>query len=166
MAVYASRKRLEVHSVGSFRNVRRVLEDLARSLEIAARNQARSDRPEYYLVRYEELIDKPKDVVARLARFLRIEPGSSLLRPTVANLPASSNSSFGPGVESGSILANAQGRHRDSLTAYEQELVAAFAADAAGALGCQTRTLTTVRKRLLKMKVRYAYRALTCFRHG
>ncbi len=163
-AVYASRKRLEEQSLGAFANVRRVLEDLAHSFEIAAANQNRRDFPEYRLVRYEDLLDHPQDVVAGLAAFLGIEPDSSLLRPTVANLPAYSNSSFGLRETSGSILAGAQEGHHDRLTAHEQELVGAFAGDAAAALGYPTAKLSSLRKWLVRMKVRSGSRASACFR--
>lgn len=154
IAVYASRKRLEEQSLGSFRTARRVLEDLARSLEIAAENSSRSGQREYLLVRYEELIEKPEEVTERLAMFLEIEPSPSLLCPTVANIPTYPNSSFHRKEEAGSILVVAQDSHYKSLTDWEHELVAAYVGDFAGTLGYPVKSLKPGRKRLLKMRLR------------
>ncbi|HXG24925.1 MAG TPA: sulfotransferase [Chthonomonadales bacterium] len=152
-AVYASRKRLEERSFGTFSFVRRTLEDLARSLQIAAENVCRQDCRNYLLLRYEELTVKPQEVIECLADFLEIEPTPSLLCPTVANRPARPNSSFSEKEKAEGILPDAMDYHQ-SLTPAERELIAAYTGDFAGALGYTVESLKPGHKTLVKMKLR------------
>jgi hypothetical protein len=150
-AVYASRKRLEERALGGFKNRRKALEDLARSLEIAAKNRARSGQGAYLIVRYEELVETTEEVMAGVAAFLGIEPDPVLLRPTVADLPTYANSSFSRHDHPGSVIApDIRG---ESLSDAEQELLAAVTGDFADTLGYPLKTLSANRKRVLKMKL-------------
>lgn len=152
-AVYASRKRLEERSFGTFRSARRTLEDLARSLQIAAENVCQEDCRDYLLVRYEELTVKPQEVIERLTDFLEIEPTPSLLYPTVANMPTRPNSSFSEKQQAEGILPDAVD-YRRSLTPAERELIAAYTGDFAGALGYTVESLKPGHKTLVKIKLR------------
>lgn len=152
-AVFASRKRLEEQSLGTFHSVRRTLEDLARSFQIAAENVCRQNDHNYLLLRYEELTVEPQEVIERLADFLEIEPGPSLFCPTVANRPTRPNSSFSEKEKAEGILPDAVDYHR-SLTPAERELIAAYTGDFAGALGYTMEALKPGHKTLVKMKLR------------
>lgn len=74
--------------------LRRIVRDLERSYRIAAARPHRFADDRYLLVRYEDLLGSPGRCVERLAAFLDIELLPVLLEPTVAGLPAASNSSF------------------------------------------------------------------------
>ena len=93
-ATMASRKRLEERSAGSWRHGRRVLGDLAESYRIAAARTASESPNRYRVVRYEDLVDEPLATMGKVADFLEIESLPILLRPTVAGIPSSPNSSF------------------------------------------------------------------------
>jgi len=154
ISIYASRKQLEEKNLGTFRNARRVLEDLARSFEIAAKHPAQSEEDRYLLVRYEDLLAEPEAVMERLAAFLGIEPDPILLTPTVANRPAYPNSAFRLKEEPGSILRWTQDRRPENVTDRERDLVAAYVGDFAGTLGYPLKTLSPFRQRLLRMAFR------------
>jgi hypothetical protein len=150
LSIYASRKHLDQRVFGTFRARRRLLRDLARSFEIAAGSAA--DR-RYHLIRYEELVESPAQVMESLALFLGIEPHDSLLRPTVASMPSFSNTSFGVPPRSGAILPS-EARHEGALTSSEKELVAAYVGKFGSLLGYPTRRLGFLRALLLKAGLR------------
>jgi hypothetical protein len=150
MAVYASRKRLEEQVFGSFSAPWKVMEVMARSLQTAAENRERRAERAFHIVRYEDLVEYPEEIVRRLALFLEIEPHPSLLRPTVVGHPCFANSSFCRGEEPGVILPAIEDRHYEALTSLERSLVAAYTGDAARALGYHARPTSARQRMLLK----------------
>jgi hypothetical protein len=91
LAVFASRKQMEMDALGSFTSEARALREMRRSFEIAEREQVRSD---YLLVRYEDLVTSPEREMSRIAEFVGIEMSHALLVPSVARMPTAANSSF------------------------------------------------------------------------
>lgn len=150
MAVYASRKRLEEQVFGSFMAPWEVLEVMACSLQTAIENRERRAERAFLIVRYEDLIEYPEEIMGQLALFLEIEPHRSLLRPTVAEHPCFANSSFDRGGEPGIILPAMEDRHHEALTSLEQRFVAAYTGDAAHALGYHARPTSAEERMLLK----------------
>jgi hypothetical protein len=150
IAVYASHKRLEERYFGSFRSARQALRNLARSFEIACKHHARNGPHGYLLVRYEDLIAEPEEVMGRIASFLEIARHASLLRPTAAGRPAYPNSSFYRTERAGAILAHSPDSRCQSLADWEQELVAAYIGGTAESLGYRMKALGITRKMQLK----------------
>lgn len=94
-SVKASAKRMPPHRVSRSRTAAYVLRDMAPAYRIAANAERRLDEGRHCLVRYEDLTADPGAVMRRIAGFLEIENGPSLIQPTVAGRPAALNSSFG-----------------------------------------------------------------------
>jgi hypothetical protein len=142
-AVIASRKQLEVEATGRFDQFSRAVDDLAVSFDVAAARPA--DAPGYCRVHYEDLVRDARGVTARLAERLEIAWSPSLLEPTVAGQPASSNTSDGAPSQRGHILMASA---RESLlTARERARIAAAVGDAARALGYDLDRANTARLR-------------------
>lgn len=152
VAVFASRKRIE-RTTGSSANPRRMLSDLARSYKIAARHASR-DHGKAFVIRYEDLVAEPEKAVGRLAEFLEIEPSPVLLEPSVAGKPSRSNSSFHDSDREGLILPSTESLHRESLSGEELELLAAFTAESAQALGYRIALPGAWRTLLLRTRLR------------
>lgn len=132
----------------------RIARDLDRSYRIATRHGA-DDR--YFLVRYEELLEKPRDIVERLACFLGIEPLPSLLQPTVAGLPALSNSSFHRDPVPGRIqpqTASQTAAQTAILGRAAREHVAAVLGDAAAQAGYRLEPVACWRRTVLRFATR------------
>ena len=70
------------------------LRDLARSYRIALDLSRRAAPERYRLLRYEQLVAQPAESIGAIAAFLGIDALPVLLTPTVAAVPATSNSSF------------------------------------------------------------------------
>ena len=134
-AVVASRKRLEQRVTGAFRNVRQVLKDLARSYRVAAQHSGDGDAGRHLILRYEDVVSAPSEATRRLAAFLEIEPLPILLRPTVAGLPSSANTSFVSSGAPGRILTDVEHAQPDILTSAERDRIAATVGDLAAVHG-------------------------------
>lgn len=80
---------------------------LRHSYRVATAHSSHDASAPYLLVRYEDLLASPSRTVERLAEFLGIAPLPILTRPTVAGVPAASNSSFRIDMLPGSIAAAA-----------------------------------------------------------
>lgn len=132
-AVYASRKKLEERVKHSVFNPRRTLKDMASSYRIALEHRNQSEN--YFLLKFEDLLENPSDVMERLAAFLRIEFLPTLLTPTIAGIPSLSNSSFHRSDVRGHILKHSQHIPIEMLTTKEQELLSAGAGYYAKLLG-------------------------------
>lgn len=147
LAVLASREQ-ELRIAGGERlPLRRIARDLERSYRIAARSGDGAD-DRYLLMRYEELLERPRESVARLAGFLGIEPVPSLLQPTVAGLPAASNSSFRDDATPGRIEPGAA-PGVETLSRPARERLCAMLGDAAAVLGYELEPVR--RRRALKL---------------
>jgi hypothetical protein len=132
-AVYASRKAAEQRAGRWVRSARRVLSELMLSYRIAVEQQERmNDR--YLLVRYEDLTDDTERCMERIAAFLGIEPAPILLRPTVAGMAATNNSSFANELASGGAVSRSFDRP-ERLTPFERDCLVALVADSAVKLG-------------------------------
>lgn len=151
LAVLASREQ-EMRNAGATRlPLRRIARDLERSYRIAASHgRGASDR--YLLVRYEELVGNPREAVARLASFLDIEPLPLLLEPTVAGLPAPSNSSFRQDATPGRIEPQAPPPSPPGRPARER--LSALLGDAAARLGYELEPAPAWRRRIVRMAAR------------
>lgn len=148
LAVLASREEELRKADGGRLPLRRIARDLARSYRIAARSGDRSD-DRYLLMRYEDLLERPRESVARLAGFLGIEPLPSLLEPTVAGLPVASNSSFREDATPGRIEpGGASGI--ETLSCRARERACAMLGDAAAGLGYQLEPVAARRRLALR----------------
>jgi hypothetical protein len=137
MAVFASRKSMELYTFGRFDHVGTVVRELARSYRVAATRIEAAPDPRYLLVRYEQLVNDQPATTQRIAAFLQIEPLPVLWRPTVAGVASGSNSSFHDGSVTGRILSDTEHAPAHGLTAAEQHLVAAAVGRWARRLGYQ-----------------------------
>ncbi len=120
LTVYASRKRLEEQVFGSMQSPRRVLAQIRRSLRIACL----SEGPGHLVIRFEDLIERPDEMMGRVAAFLDIEKHPSLLHPTVAGMPAFPNSAFEQGQLAGRIVVH-HGERLEGLTRAEMRRIIA-----------------------------------------
>jgi hypothetical protein len=123
LSVYDSRKSMELQTFGTFGNRRSVLKDLARTYRVAMAHRNTSLGGRYFLMRYEDLIDRQQSEVDRLAAFLRIQSLPILWRPTVAGMPVASNSSFEAGAPAGRILATRDHAPKHNLNRADEDLV-------------------------------------------
>lgn len=94
-AVLASMKGLRSHSGRHAHGLMHIVRHMVSSYRIAAASQRRRPKERYLLVRYEDLTADPDAVMTRVAEFLGIQPGPSLVQPTVTGRPATNNTSFG-----------------------------------------------------------------------
>lgn len=133
LAVLASQKRLQEQVHGTFAARKQVLRDLETSFR-AALDEPRRAPERFLLLRYEDLAAAPDEAMRRVAAFLGIEMLPILVEPTVAGLPARSNTAFaGGGVQTGITAASADGV--SLLTREEREMAAAVLAPLAKPLG-------------------------------
>jgi len=153
-AVYASHKQAAQEAGERFREARRVVQDLVLSYRVAAEHSRRGPANDYLLIRYEDLLDSTRSTVDGLAAFLRIEPLPILMQPTVAGLPAASNSSFIIGAAPGRIHPAVQRRWADTLTHSDREHLATAVGDAAASLGYDLTPVAPWRARLLRLATR------------
>ncbi|MGH8231205.1 MAG: sulfotransferase family protein [Steroidobacteraceae bacterium] len=135
LAVFASRKSMELYTYGRFDHVGTALRELARSYRVALNRSGSARDPRYLLVRYEQLVNEQPTTTQRIAAFLRIEPLPVLWRPTVAGHATGSNSSFDDGSVKGRILNDTEHAPGDSLTPAERQLVAGAVGRWASRLG-------------------------------
>ncbi len=73
------------------------LRDLTRSYLLACRHLRRAMPGCYRVVRYEQLVAEPREMMTGLAVFLEIDPAPILFRPTVNGRPTTCNTSFPDG---------------------------------------------------------------------
>jgi Sulfotransferase family len=120
LATLASHKKMDPS--GSFRYALRYLKN---SFTIAGEQSALADE-RFLLLRYEDICNEPKKMVARLALFLGIEPADIMNRPTVAGILSSANSSFNKQAAAGLILTPGLYTPDKVLSGFEQQLTAAY----------------------------------------
>jgi hypothetical protein len=154
VAVYASRKQAEQRLGEPFRNARRVLQDLRLSYRIAAEQSCGGVSDRYLLIRHEDLLANTRSTVDRLAAFLGIEQLPILMQPTVAGLPAASNSSFVFDATPGRVHPEIDGRWTDVLTRFDRERLTAVVGEAAISLGYDLTPVAPWRARLLRFAAR------------
>jgi hypothetical protein len=154
MAVFNSRKRMELHTYAAFRNVRAVLRDLARTYRVAIARCSAQPAHHYLLIRYEQLVNDQRATIERLAAFLGIQPLPILWRPSIGGVAAGSNSSFESGAFKGRILADVEHLPDRALTAAEQRLVATMVGESASRLGYRIAAVSGLRARLRRMAYR------------
>ena len=152
VAVLASREQEMRNAGGEQLLLWRAARELERSYRIAVRFGNRVD-DRYLLVRYEELLESTQDTVQRIASFLDIEPLPILLRPTVAGLPAASNSSFREDAIPGRIDPGTAPK-TETLSRPTRERIAALLGDAAARLGYQLEPLAPWRRKVLRFATR------------
>jgi hypothetical protein len=93
---------------------------LMKSLLLAARiNQNRLGDSQYHIVKYEDLVAKPKETLLKISAFLNIPFHEVLLVPTENGRPGLSNSMYAEARVHGQILDQSQSRR------YQQELTTA-----------------------------------------
>lgn len=129
-----------------------VLGNLERSYRTALAHE-RGDSADYLLVRFEDLLENMAPTVDRIANFLGIDPLPILRQPTVAGVPAVSNSSFDASVPGGHIETAARCRD-ESLSGSERAQLAASVGESAAALGYKIDPITPWRRRLLRAMAR------------
>lgn len=98
---------------------------LMRGLYRAARiNQKRLGSSRYHIVKYEELVAKPKETLLKISAFLNIPFHEVLLVPTENGCPGLSNSMYAEARVHGQILNQSQSkRYQKELTATELDTV-------------------------------------------
>jgi hypothetical protein len=89
-ATYASRRAMDTATFGHFKDELSAVRDMRRSYRAALAERG-NDR--YRVIRYEDLSASRADTTRGIADFLGVAPHPSLSVPTVAGLPATSNSS-------------------------------------------------------------------------
>lgn len=143
-AVLASRKQLEVDATGRFGQLQSALDDLEVSFRVAhARAAATSG---YCRVRYEDLLDDPARETARIALAIGVSWTPSLLVPTVAGLPASTNTADGTRVERGVLIPSSD--RTALLTDRERSHITAALGDVAQSLGYDLAAVPALRRPL------------------
>jgi sulfotransferase family protein len=148
-AVLASRRVVEQMSLGTFRQRRRVLEELRTSYEVAAAEQRSAATQQFMLIKYERLVEEPLATVESIAHYLGIEVLPTLLRPTVAGMFSSSNSSFLHRDLSGQIHPDSASSTAVPTKADLQ--LAAVVGDAASRVGYELAPDTSWRVRLYRL---------------
>jgi hypothetical protein len=152
-AVYASHVCAERKVGHRFKNAARVLRDLGLSYRIALEQSRDRASNHYLLIRYEDLLDSTQSSLDRLAAFLGIESPPILMHPTVAGLPAPSNSSFTADAVPGRLCPLHQG-WRNTLTLSERARVTAAVGDGAALLGYELPPVAPWRAKLLRFATR------------
>lgn len=150
LAVFSSRKTLEERTHGRLAATPRIMREL-RATYLIAREESDRRRDDYRLLRYEQLVESPPDVMGDLAAALGVEMRPILLEPTVAGRPASSNSSFRAGMAAGQILLSSEPTG-ERLTPAERALVIAAAGEPARMLGYVVEPMNRWRARLLRVR--------------
>src|SRR6185437_8803345 len=123
---------------------------LRRSYRVAIAQADHAADAAYLLVRYEDLLASPSRTVARLAEFLGIAPLPILTQPTVAGIPAASNSSFRSDMVPGCIEAAAPDGG-ELLDGSERARLAAVLGDSAARLGYDLGSLPAWRRSVLRI---------------
>lgn len=144
-AVLLSRKHMEPGL-----HLRTCLRDMKLSYQ-AAIEQPVQHKDRYLVVHYESLCSNPISEMARITRFLGIDPHPSLLIPTVAGEPAHTNSSFNVDLPAGTILDIPRSRET-GLSPHEEEILSAFLSGPATALGYPLRPLERTGALLTKLR--------------
>ncbi len=132
----------------------RIARDLERSYRIAARQAHDASDPRYLLLRYEDLLTAPRAAVERLAGFLGIDCLPVLLSPTVAGLPAASNSSFHEDAIPGRIEPQPAQLRIEGLGRAARERFSALLGDAAARVGYEIAPLPVWRRTVLRVAAR------------
>lgn len=123
---------------------------LLRSYRVAIAQSAHAADAAYLLVRYEDLLASPSRKVERMAEFLGIAPLPILTQPTVAGVPAASNSSFRMDLAPGRIEAAARD-WREVLDGSERARLVAVLAESAAQLGYDLGSMPSWRRRVLRI---------------
>ncbi|MHB8815343.1 MAG: sulfotransferase family protein [Steroidobacteraceae bacterium] len=123
---------------------------LLHSHRVAAAQADHAAAASYLLIRYEDLLASPPGTVARLAEFLGIAPLPILAKPTVAGVPAASNSSFRTDMVPGRIQA-AVCDARERLDPADRARLTAVLGESARRLGYDLGSLPPWRRRMLRM---------------
>jgi hypothetical protein len=148
VAVYASRKKLEEQITDSSFSPRNTLRDMAVSYRTAVENTNQNEN--YFVLKFEDLVEHPSKVMKRLAEFLHIEFLPILLQPTVAGIPSLSNSSFNRSDTRGEILTTSALIPTDFLTMKEQKVLSVVAGEDARTLGYDIRAVSRLKALWLK----------------
>jgi hypothetical protein len=96
---------------------------LDRSLAAGRRNLAVLGPERYHILRYEDLVERPEEVMTRLASFIGIEFTEALLIPTECSLLAVANSAYAQGRTAGRIHRRSLHRYKEQLSAEDLALV-------------------------------------------
>jgi hypothetical protein len=104
----------------------------------------------YFVLKFEDLVEHPSKVMKRLAEFLHIEFLPILLQPTVAGIPSLSNSSFNRSDTRGEILTTSALIPTDFLTMKEQKVLSVVAGEDARTLGYDIRAVSRLKALWLK----------------
>jgi hypothetical protein len=95
---------------------------IRKSFECGLINLKKADETKYHLLRYENLISRPTVETEKIAQFLGIDLAPSLLRPSVNNRPAVSNSMFDDRRVSGIINSRNNARSWYKLSANDRNV--------------------------------------------
>jgi hypothetical protein len=155
-AVYASRKALEQRAGRRMPSARRVMHELALSYRIAAERSRRSGHDRHLVIRYEDLIANTERTMDEIADFLEIDRSPTLLRPTVAGVAATNNSSYPVESPAGQVIARDVTAAGAGLTSFERDCLVALVADHATRLGYTLEAPRPWRARFLRFTRRLA----------
>lgn len=123
---------------------------LLRSYRVAIAHSDHTADTSYLVVRYEDLLASPARTAERLAGFLAIAPLPILTQPTVAGIPAPSNSSFRSDMVPGRIEAAAP-EGGELLDRSDRARLAAVLGESASRLGYDLGRLPAWRRRVLRV---------------
>ena len=122
-AVIASLKKMREGKTGTSYPIARDTLVLRNSLSAGERNMKSLGKERYRIVRFEELVEQPADVMSRLAGSLDLPFDASLLVPMVQGIPATSNSAYKELRSKGEIYSSSVARHERTLTAADHVFV-------------------------------------------
>lgn len=115
-AIFASRKNRLVKTSGNYSKAHRFVREWNRSAQEIPR--LRRDPSKFMVVRYEDLVKNPHEILEKVCRFAGIDFSEKLLEPTRAGTDWQGNSAFHEGFKGISTVAAE--KWKDSLT--EQEI--------------------------------------------
>ena len=141
--IFHSRKSMEPSL-----NMNRFIDDLKYSFKTAMKHFETS-ADHYLIIKYEDLLFNTKGSINRILRFLDIEETTSLYQPTVAGLPAYTNSSFAVYGEPGTIIKN-NNKPEINLSERELDLLSAHVSRFSSFFGYKSKPLNPLRKLSLK----------------
>ncbi|WP_448700194.1 sulfotransferase family protein [Mucilaginibacter sp. AW1-3] len=144
--VLLSRKAME-----SRLNYKNCLQDMMISYQTAHRY--RHDE-RFLLLRYEDLCNNPTWIMQQICRFLNIELSPCLFTPTVAGIPAESNSSFSSALPAGQIIKERTFAKSLQLDKNEIKLLSAYLFKHAAQLGYPLDYIGEIESRMVRIKTK------------
>lgn len=145
-AVVSSRRKMEPTV-----SLARILKDLNKSYQIAARQSALNDA-QFMLIRYEDVCENTRHLIETLPVTLNIKPDDSLSSPTVAGIPAQANSSFIANGTAGEILSSEQYKRPETLSNKEKSILEAYLQACGRKMGYELPRVSYAKRLYIKLR--------------